>query len=436
MAAGTIFSRVSGLIRGILLAAVLGASLHAELFQIANTIPNMLYIMLAGGVFNAVLVPQLVRTAREDVDGGEAYINRVMTLSFFVLGVATVLLIVFAPVLMDQIYLADAYQTEELAKQRDSVISLARYCLPQVFFYGMFTLAGQVLNARGRFGPMMWAPIVNNIIAITVLVGYLAVYGIATGAELRGPYTERQEVFLGLGSTLGIAAQLLVLIPYLRAAGVKFRPRFDFAHPSIKHTLSLGLWTFGFVLVNQIALAVVVNLASAGPAEAPDGTGYTIYSTTFALLMLPHSVITVSLTTAILPLLSQFASEGKIAELLSTLYATLRSALVIVLPAAALLPLLAPEIARSIWGGRGLSTARRIVCSGSCVLGSSAPVLHCALSVTPRLLRVGAYPNSFSGPGCHRCYQYHRCPGLDSTGFTEALRSSTYLRLRTLISGG
>jgi len=176
MATGTVFSRASGYVRNLLLAAAIGNGLHADLFNIGNTIPNMLYILLAGGVFNAVLVPQLVRAGKHDPDGGEAYTNRVITLALLFLGVVTVILVIAAPLVM-RLYLNGAYDAPALAAQRDSAIAFARWCLPQVFFYGMFALLGQVLNARGRFGPMMWAPIANNVISIAVLVVYLLVFG-------------------------------------------------------------------------------------------------------------------------------------------------------------------------------------------------------------------------------------------------------------------
>ena len=182
MAAGTIVSRLSGFVRGILLAAALGVTLHADVFNIANTVPNMLYILLAGGVVNAVLVPQLVRAMKNDPDGGEAYTNRIITLAGLFLAVVTVLLVLAAPLLM-RLFLGSEYFTPALAAQRESVIDFARYCLPQVFFYGMFVLVGQVLNARGRFGPMMWAPIANNVVAVLVLTTYLVVYGPAVGPE-------------------------------------------------------------------------------------------------------------------------------------------------------------------------------------------------------------------------------------------------------------
>ena len=176
MASGTVVSRMSGFVRSALLIAALGGGLHADLFNIANTVPNMLYILLAGGIFNAVLVPQLVRGMKNDADGGVAYTNRIMTLAILFLGAVTILLVVAAPWVMS-LFLDPEYNTAKLAAQHDSIIAFARFCLPQVFFYGMFVLVGQILNSRGRFGPMMWAPIANNLIAVAVLVLYLVVYG-------------------------------------------------------------------------------------------------------------------------------------------------------------------------------------------------------------------------------------------------------------------
>ena len=265
MAAGTVVSRLSGFVRSALLAAALGNLLHADLFTIGNTIPNMLYILLAGGVFNAVLVPQLVRAMKNDPDGGEAYTNRIVTLAALFLGGVTVVLVLAAPWVMS-LYLDGSYDCANLAEQRESVIDFARYCLPQVFFYGMFVLVGQILNSRGRFGPMMWAPIANNVIAVSVLVVYLLAFGPASGSELTGAFTARQEPLLGIGSTLGIAAQFLILVPYLKSAGFTFRPRFDFRDTGLGHTLRLGIWTVLFVVVNQIAYTVVVMLASSGTA--------------------------------------------------------------------------------------------------------------------------------------------------------------------------
>ena len=372
MAAGTVVSRASGFVRSALLVAALGGGLHADIFTIANTVPNMLYILLAGGVFNAVLVPQLVRAQKHDADGGDGYANRIITLAAIFLAGVTAVLVVAAPVLM-RLFLDGSFFTPELAAQRESVIDFARYCLPQVFFYGMFVLVGQVLNARGSFGPMMWAPIANNVISVAVLGAYLWSFetvrdvcgpGVDDPATLAGPtsqvgaYSSAQELLLGLGSTLGIAVQLVILVPYLKRAGFRFRPLFDFRGTGLGHTLRLGAWTVGFVLVNQVAYTVVVRIASSGTADAvtdacgraPAGTGYTIYSSAFLLVMVPHSIATVSLATAMLPRLSAYAADRDLAGVARSVASTLRTAYAVIIPFALLLPLIAGDLSNVIFG--------------------------------------------------------------------------------------
>ncbi|MCW2784639.1 MAG: mviN [Marmoricola sp.] len=355
MAAGTTVSRLSGYLRTGLLAAALGNGLHADIFNIANTIPNMLYILLAGGVFNAVLVPQLVRAIKNDADGGTAYTNRVITLAALFLGLVTVLLVVAAPELMH--VFAPKYFAGNLEPERIAIIAFARFCLPQVFFYGMFVLVGQVLNARGNFGPMMWAPIANNVISVAVLVLYLVTVGTSAHA-----YSSGAELLLGLGSTLGIVIQFLVLVPYLKASGFRYRPRFDFRGSGLGQTLRLGIWTVLFVVVNQIAYVVVVRLAAHGTATSSHGTGFTIYSNAFLLVMVPHAIITVSLATAVLPRLSAHAEAGRLLSLASVVNQTMRSTYAFVLPILALTPILAPSLANLVFGwGASRSTYTHFV---------------------------------------------------------------------------
>ncbi|WP_240311751.1 murein biosynthesis integral membrane protein MurJ [Nocardioides houyundeii] len=349
MAVGTVFSRLSGFIRAALLVTALGAGVRADVFALGNTIPNAIYILLAGGIFNAVLVPQLVRALKNDEDGGEGYTNRIITLAALFLGAVTLALVAAAPWVME-LYLSAKYDTAALAEHKDSAIALARYCLPQVFFYGMFVLVGQVLNARGTFGPMMWAPIANNVIAVAVLVAYLVLYGRAGEVAAQGALSPGQEVLLGVGSTLGIVAQFLILLPFLRRSGFLYRPRFDFRGTGLGHTLRLGSWTVLFVVVNQIAWTVVVNLASSGPVSGEGGTGFAVYSYSMLIVMLPHAIVTVSLATAALPRLSSYAADGRPDLLARSLTSTLRTCLVVVVPFAALVPVLAWDIANVVYG--------------------------------------------------------------------------------------
>ncbi|MBW9209921.1 murein biosynthesis integral membrane protein MurJ [Mumia sp. zg.B53] len=335
MAAGTLVSRLSGFVRSALIFAAIGASLNADIFTGANTIPNALYVLLAGGVFNVVLVPQLVRAMKNDSDGGEAYAQRIITLGLLVLGISTVVLVIAAPLLVRVVFdsrLFDPGNEDALS----SAYALMRYCLPQIFFYGAFVLVGQILNSRGRFGPMMWAPIVNNLISCAILVTYIVLYGESNGS---GGFTGPQELLLGVGSTVGIAAQALVLLPYLRAAGFHYRPRFDFRGVGLGHTLKLGAWTLGFILVNQVMFVVITRIGTSAGLLAitdgnPDPAGTTVYASAFLITQVPHGVITVSLVTATMPLISRLAAEGDLRQMRNEVQNNIRSVLALLAPIA------------------------------------------------------------------------------------------------------
>jgi putative peptidoglycan lipid II flippase len=361
MAAGTIVSRLTGFLRAVLIVAAIGKSLNADIFTQANTIPNSLYILVAGGVFNVVLVPQLVRAMKNDSDGGEAYAHRVFTLGVVVLAGATAVLLVAVPLIARLAFPTDLFGPE-LAAPRESAYDLMRWCLPQVFFYGVFVLVGQMLNSRERFGPMMWAPIVNNLVACAVLGVYMAAYGTSDASN---GFTTNQEILLGLGSTLGIALQTLVLFPYLRAAGLRLRLRFDWRGVGLGHTLRLGLWTLLFVLINQVAYFIVSRLAVSATTDAAQGdgdpAGATVYQNAFLITQVPHAIITVSLVTATMPLLSRLAADGERDRVRSELTSTLRAALTIIVPVAVALACLGQPLATMLFSHGALVGGTEVI---------------------------------------------------------------------------
>ena len=350
MALGTVVSRATGLLRSVLLIAVIGTALNADLFNTANSIPNSLYILVAGGVFNVVLVPQLVRAMRNDPDGGDAYANRIITLGMLVLLGATILLMLAVPLIMRIIY-ADLF-TPEFTAQRQSAYLLMLLCLPQVFFYGAFVLVGQILNARERFGPMMWAPIVNNLTALVVLGIYAVVFGADRGGT--GGFSTAESLLLGIGSTLGIVIQSAVLVPFLGRVGFRYRPRFDFRGVGLGHTLRLGAWTLGFIIVNQIAFFVIARLGvratSEGRARDVPAAGTTVYDFGFLLAQVPHGIITVSVATAIIPTLSAYAAAGRVDRVGVEIGRTLRLVVSLVVPIAVAVGVLGPSLARLLPG--------------------------------------------------------------------------------------
>ncbi len=334
MALGTIVSRITGLLRSLVLLAVVGSALNGSIFNVANSIPNSLYILVAGGIFNVVLVPQLVRAMKHDADGGDAYANRIITLGLLVLGLATIALMLAVPLLLRLLFGADMF-TDEFTRQRESAYLLMVLCVPQVFFYGAFVLVGQILNSRQRFGPMMWAPIINNLVALAVLGAYAVVFGVAPPGAADG-FSTGEAWLLGLGSTLGIAVQALVLVPFLRQVGFRYRPRFDFRGVGLGHTLRLGAWTLAFIVVNQIAYFVIVRLASGadieGKKQGVSSAGQVVYDVGFLISQVPHGVITVSLATAIIPTLAARAADHDFGRMRLELARTLRLALMLIAP--------------------------------------------------------------------------------------------------------
>ena len=221
MASGTLVSRVLGLASKSLLTILLGASaanLAANAFDVANKMPNLIYALVAGGALNAVLVPQIVRADKDGARGRE-FLDRLFTMATVgLLGLTVVLTLAAAP-------LVDLYTGGEWdAPERRLAVAFALWCIPQLFFYGVYTLFGQLLNARGSFGPYTWAPVVNNVFAISGLAAFLALYGPQRLTDL-STWTPAMVALLAGGATLGVAAQALVLVLPLRRIGFSWRPR-------------------------------------------------------------------------------------------------------------------------------------------------------------------------------------------------------------------
>jgi putative peptidoglycan lipid II flippase len=353
MAVGTVLSRATGFVRAATIAATLGLALTADMFAVADALPAAMYTIVAGGVLNAVLVPQLVRAMRRDADGGEAYAQRLASAVLLVLAAATVVLVLAAPWVI-RLYTGAELDTPQLRPQLDTTIALARFTLVQVFFYGLYTLLGQMLNARGRFGPMMFAPILNNLIAIAVFGGFLLAMGPLDPAA--GEYTAAQVAWFGLGSTLGIAAQALVLLPVLWRTGLRLRLRTDLRGVGLGRAFRLGAWTVMLIGLMQATQIVVVRLATSATAiaagsDAVDrGAGIAVYNSAFLIIMVPHSIITVSLATAMLPDLSRLAASSRLDVLRARVMGALRAGLAVIIPFAGLLVALAAPVSRLLFG--------------------------------------------------------------------------------------
>lgn len=314
MAAGTLVSRMLGLVRSILLAAALGKTAEVfNIFDVANKLPNMIYILLAGGVINAVLVPQITRALKHP-DGGKAYTDRLLTLALSILAVVTVVLMIASPLLYRLFDLQAGGDRWKLGTL------FALFCLPQLFFYGIYTLFGEVLNARSNFGPLMWSPALANIIQIGGLSWFIAITSQHDVAR-PGGWTMPLVVLLAGSTTLGIVAQALVLIIPMRRVGYRFSPNFTFRGVGLGSASRVAGWAFAAVVVQQTAMFVTTNVLMVH-AHGVSGSGAQSYA--FMLFMLPHSLVTLSLITALYTRMSKSAGAGRTAAVVDDTRTALR----------------------------------------------------------------------------------------------------------------
>ena len=334
MASGTIVSRITGIARDIALTAALGFYLVSDAYSLGNSLPNIVYILVIGGALNAVFVPQLVRRMKDDADDGKAYADRLLTLTATSLLVLAITAVIAAPWIVD-LYTPGDYPANEY----DLAVAFARLCLPQIFFYGLYTMLSQVLNARGRFGAPMFAPIANNVVAITTFVLFIIVAGTSAAAD--GELSTDQVLLLGIGTTLGVVVQALILIPVLLRSGYAWRPRFDWRDEGLGKAAKLAAWTIGLVLVNQITYIFITRMATQANVLAAEAgnveAGLTTYQKAHLVFMLPHSVITISVVTAMLPALSRIAHAGELRRVGLDLGRTMRFISMLVIPIAAIL---------------------------------------------------------------------------------------------------
>ncbi|WP_422397071.1 murein biosynthesis integral membrane protein MurJ [Streptomyces gobiensis] len=335
MAAGTLVSRLTGFLRTLVITAALGAALLGDSYTVAYTLPTMIYMLSIGGGLNSVFVPQLVRAMKNDEDGGEAYANRLLTLVMVILGGLVALTVFAAPLLVKAL-------SVEIAGNPDAnnvAVTFARYCLPTIFFMGVHVVMGQILNARGRFGAMMWTPVLNNVVIIFTFSAFIWVYGTYRSSQLGVTTITPEGVrLLGIGTLLGLVVQSLAMLPYLRAAGFHFRPRFDWKGHGLGKAAKLAKWTILFVLANQAGLIVVTQLATAAGASADadgyPGAGILGYNNALLIWQMPQAIITVSVMAALLPRLSRSAHDGDQGAVRDDLSHGLRTSAVAIVPIA------------------------------------------------------------------------------------------------------
>lgn len=300
LAAGTMVSRVTGLIRTIVLVQVIGAvGFASDAFSVANQLPNDVFSLISVGVLTAVIVPQIVQAAAHK-DGGNAFISKLFTLGTVVLLLATALALLAAP------WLVSLVAGDAPVAQQSLAIAFAYWCLPQILFYGLYALIGETLNARRIFGPFTWAPIANNVISIAGFAVILVLFG-GSLTELSDWTPDRIAILGGL-STLGIAAQAAVLLLFWSKTGLKLRPDFRWRGVGLGNIGRLAGWTLLMAVASLAAGFYQHRIAMEASGEHPS---VMVMMNAWLIFMLPYSVIVHSIGTPYFTQLSEHAAAGR-----------------------------------------------------------------------------------------------------------------------------
>ena len=337
MASGSMVSRVLGVVRNALLGFCIGGMGGASsAFQSANTLPNIIFIMLQSGVLTAILIPQLTRALRR-TDGGSDAIDALLTAAFVLVGVVTIAATALAAPLITLLGLQGS--------ARDLGIAFAYLCMPQIFFYAAYAIWSQVLNVHGRFGLVMWTPALANVVQIAGMAVFLRLFVAQAPAER---WTPGMIWLLAGTSTLGIVVQALALLPALRGVGYRWRPNFRLRGHGFRSSARVAGWMIAAVLIAQlgglVTQAAINTVSERARLAGHLVPGLNVYLLAFTIFMVPHGVVTVSILTALLPRMTRSAQKDDTPALRADVDRGLT------LPLLAMIPLTAAAIALAVPG--------------------------------------------------------------------------------------
>lgn len=319
---GTLLSRVTGFGRIFALTYAIGLSGLSDAYNTANTTPNIIYELMLGGILSATLLPTFVKSNKDnDKDAINAVINVILVL----LGGLTILTVLAAPWIMQLYALTRVDQTTEFTAVGTDLI---RFFMPQIFFYGMISVATSLLNAEHKFSLTSYAPILNNLTVIGMLLMLPHLFGTAPSLDI-AIANPSLVAYLGIGTTAGIAISALVLIPAMIKSGVRLSLRPDWQNPAVRNVLRLSGWTVGYVMANQIALFLVSLIALHREGWM------TAYQTAFAFFILPHGLLAMTITTTFMPKIAHDAAAGDMDGFKAKISEGLKWLVFLILPASA-----------------------------------------------------------------------------------------------------
>ncbi len=334
MAIATLISRITGFFKVLLTAAVLGPAM-ASAFTVSNTLPNLVSELVLGAVLTAIVIPVLVRAERDDADGGAAFMRRLFTVAMTIFGIATVVSVAAAPWL-SQLMVGDDSEVD-----LGLSTAFAYLLLPQIIFYGAGGLLTAILNTRSVFKPGAWAPVVNNVVAITVLVLFAVMPGEITlnPVDMGTP----KLLVLGIGTTLGVMCQALVLVPAIRRQRIDLRPLWGI-DPRLKKFAGMAVAIIVYVAISQVGMVVTTRIAANADAAGP-----AIYNFVWLLLQVPYGILGVTLLTAVMPQLSRNAAAGDNRAVVDDLTMSTKLTMLALLPVVMFFTFDGPGIGRALF---------------------------------------------------------------------------------------
>jgi putative peptidoglycan lipid II flippase len=332
---GTALSRITGFLR-VTAIATIGFARLTDVYNIANSTPNIVYELLLGGILTATLVPLYVEHLQHHDERASDAIN---TVSLVALLFISVLGFLASPWIIELYTLR--LSGPGAAQQQELATSLLRLFMPQIFFYGLTALATAMLNARRRFAAAAFAPVLNNIVVIAVFIALPVVAGGTLNVETVNSDTGL-VLLLGLGTTAGIVAMALVLLPALHRAGARIRLVFEWRNPAVIQLARLSGWTVGYVVANQVAFWIALFLAYGRSGDA------SVYLAAFIFFQLPHGLFAVSIMTALAPELAASANRRDFTAFRTQFAGGFRLMVLVVLPASGLMVVLAGPVVNAV----------------------------------------------------------------------------------------
>jgi putative peptidoglycan lipid II flippase len=353
--AGTFASRVLGLVREMVLAALFSRD-ATDAFFAAFTIPNALRQLLAEGAVSSALVPVLsAKLANEGDESARAFVQRARGVSLVALGVATVLGMVFATPLTE--LFAGGYHSRPGEFER--TVAVTRWVFPYIFFMGTAAVGMACLHAKKEFAVASFAPGLLNVAQIAAAFALIPLL-VAQGIDPVHALT--------IGALVGGALQVVAQWPSLRRLGFLRPPRIDFADPSVREMLRrMGPMTFG-VGVYYIDLTLSRRFLS---ELGPGAQSY--FNWAQRLCDFPQGIFVMALSTAALPSLAALAAQGATGEIAKTYAHGMRLAMFVALPASVLMVALSEPVVAALFqrgafdGAAARETAKALVWQGGAI---------------------------------------------------------------------